>query len=323
VSHGWLVCERTRSTAAELQVVLRNAVAAEDLQLRVMALHLIEGGGKRLRPLLLLLAASFGRASRDRLLRAAAALELVHVASLYHDDVMDRAPLRRSAPSTNARWGNMSAALAGTYLFARASALLASLGDAANRLASEASVTLCIGQLREVENAFNPGLAEEEHLEILRQKTAALFELPCRLGALLAATSPDHAAALASYGRSLGLAFQLVDDALDLTAEAPALGKATGNDIREGVYSLAVLRALRRPDPPGPELRALLSLAKPGAGDLERTLHLVRESGAVAEVLELARHHAAAASAALEALPDGPARRSLVRLAESAPSRSR
>ena len=323
MTDAWLVCEQTRSTAAKLDDVLRSAASAEDLQLRVMALHLIDGGGKRLRPLLLLLAASFGRAPQDRLLRGAAALELLHVASLYHDDVMDRAPLRRSAPSTNARWGNTSAAVAGIYLFARAGSLLASLGDEANRLASEASVTLCRGQLQEVENAFNLELMEEEHLEILRQKTATLFELPCRLGALLAGASAGRAAALAGYGRSLGLAFQLVDDALDLTAQAPALGKATGNDLREGVYSLPVLRALHRPDALGRELRAILSLARPGEAELERALQLVRESGAVAEALALARAHADAAVAALQKLPDGPPRRSLVRLADSAPSRTR
>jgi heptaprenyl diphosphate synthase len=138
----WLVCEQTRLAAAQLGLFLRKAVTAEDVQIRVMALDLIERGGKRLRPSLLFLAATYGEFVQDPLMRAAAALELVHIASLYHDDVMDRAPMRRNGASVNARWGNALAALAGTYLFARASALLASLGDIPNQMASQASVEL-------------------------------------------------------------------------------------------------------------------------------------------------------------------------------------
>jgi geranylgeranyl pyrophosphate synthase len=320
---NWLDCERTRSALTRLDAALRDAVAAEEPQLRAMALHLIARGGKRLRPALLFLGAAFGRPAEESLLGVAAALELLHVASLYHDDVIDRALIRRSGLSANARWGNAAAAVAGTYLFARASALLASLGDLPNRLASQASVDLCAGQLQEVENAYNLELTEEEHLEILGRKTATLFELPCRLGAGLTGAAPAHSHALATYGRHLGLAFQLADDALDLVGQASELGKAMGTDLREGVYSLPVLRALRQEGAGGAPLRALLGQTRLRETEVRAARQLVRRSGAVGEALALAREYAGRAQAGLAALPDGPARRSLFRLADYAVSRRR
>jgi heptaprenyl diphosphate synthase len=320
-ANGWLVCSQTRSALAKLDGVLRKAIETEDVHLRVMALHLIERGGKRLRPALLFLAASFGAADRDVLLRAAAALELIHVASLYHDDVMDRALLRRHAASANERWGNALATFAGTYLFARSSALLASVGHLPNELASRASVELCIGQLHEVEHAYNLDLDEQEHLEILTKKTATLFELPCRLGAHLSDASDVHTEALLRYGGRLGLAFQLVDDALDLSASTEQIGKAAGKDLREGVYSLPVLRALRRA--PGCELlRPILGQARLTDEDIDAALRIVQESGAVDETLALARQYAREAREAVHILPEGAATQSLDGLAEYALSRS-
>jgi len=303
-----------------LDDTLRAAAAAEDLQLRAMAQQLLARGGKRLRPALLFLAASFGPGGAPvRLQAAAAALELFHVASLYHDDVMDRAPQRRHGASINARWGNQAATFAGTYLFARGSALLASLGRVPNRLASEAAVALCTGQLQEVENAYNSALSEADHLEILRRKTATLFELPCRLGAYLGQAPAAAAEALAAYGRHLGLAFQLADDALDLEGEAAETGKATHTDLREGVYSLAILRALQRPEAAG--LPDLLRKADLAEADIAAAIRLARQAGGVAEALDVARAQAGQARAALATLPDTPARQSLIHLAEYATTR--
>jgi len=317
----WLVCGRTRSALAGLDAIFLEAVQPEDLQLRVMALQVLERGGKRLRPALLFLAAAFGRPDPDGLPRAAAALELVHVASLYHDDVMDRAPLRRGGVSVNAKWGNAPAAAAGTYLFARASALLAALGDTANHLASQASVELCSGQLQEVENAYNVDLSEASHLEILARKTATLFELPCRLGTHLSGAPKERAEPLAAYGRYLGLAFQLADDALDLAGETDQVGKATGADLRAGVYSLPVLLALRSGDETAQRLRALLEQVRLGEDDVQTALRLVRQTG-LAPALAVAREQAERARLELAALPDGPARESLRRLAGHAVERS-
>ena len=317
----WLVCSRTKAALTELDAVLWDAVSADDLQLRVMALHVIERGGKRLRPALLLLSASFGDFDLSALLCAAAALELTHVASLYHDDVMDRAPLRRRGVTTNARWGNAPAAFAGTYLFSRATDLWGSLGQLPNELASRALVDLCTGQLLEVENAYNLDLSEADHLSTLERKTATLFELPCRMGSLLSGALPSHSEALSTYGRKLGLAFQLVDDALDLTAGVEQIGKAVGNDLREGVYSLPVLRAVRSPDV-GEELRSLLEQVQLGDDDLRSALRLVSESGTIDDVLSLAESYSVEAKEAVAPLPDGPAIRSLRRLAAFAVGRS-
>ena len=317
----WLVCERTRSALARLDKTLESAITAEDLQLRLMVLDLIGRGGKRLRPALLFLSATFGRFEGDRLQLAAAAMELYHVASLYHDDVMDRAPQRRKGASINHRWGNMAAAFAGTYLFARGSMLLATLGNTANQIASQASLELCSGQLQEVENAFNLDLSEEEHLQIISRKTGTLFETPSRLGAYLSRATTIHAQALANYGRHLGIAFQLADDALDLVGDPAETGKATGTDLREGVYSLPVLRSLQNDSGTGPALKAVLSKAYLEETDVQKALQLVRSGGTVAEVIGLAEHYRDKAQATLDGLPDGQARRSLLNLADFAVQR--
>lgn len=318
----WLVCPTVRAALADLDVVLKRAIVATDAQLREMVLQLIRRGGKRLRPALLLVAAELGSHEDPRLLQAAAAVELLHNATLYHDDVMDRAPSRRGAASVNVLWGNELATLAGTYLFGRACALLSELGDVPNQCFSQASVDLCTGQLLEMENAFNLSLTEDEHLGILIRKTATLFVLPCRLGSYLGGLSPIDDAALVDYGRHLGLAFQLADDALDLAGEASQMGKATGTDLREGVYSLPVLRVLCQETPAGKELNALLRQACLSSEDMQRALDLIRRSEAVAETLTLARAHAEQAQESLDGLPHGSARQSLMRLAEFAITRA-
>lgn len=317
----WLTCPRTRLRLADLDGVLRASIDAQDLQLRVMALELIGRGGKRLRPTMLLLAGTLGDADRDELLRAAAAVELMHVASLYHDDIMDRAVLRRGEPSVNARWGNTMAAAAGTYLFARAITLVAGLGPVPDRLTADASVRLCTGQMLEMENAYDLDLTPERHLDVLARKTATLFELPCALGAHLGGVPSEWGAALAAYGHHLGIAFQLADDALDLTSTAEGLGKAAGNDLREGVYSLAVLLALRDEDS-RTLLRDLLARTSLGSAEVEEAVRCIRASGAVDEALAVARGHVEEASAVLEALPDVPARDSLRALATHAVART-
>jgi geranylgeranyl pyrophosphate synthase len=264
----------------------------------------------------LFLAATFGQFVHSRLLTAGTALELIHVASLHHDDVIDRAPLRRNGASANAQWGNQVAALAGNYLFARATSLLASLGETANQLAAVGIANLCAGQLQEVENTFNLELDEQQHFEILRRKTATLFTLPCHLGCRLAGVSTIQTTALLTYARELGIAFQLADDTLDFIGSAERLGKATGRDLREGVYSLPVLLALHSSGQVAEELNALLAQYTLTEADTIKAIRLVRESGAVHQSLGVAREHAGRALAALSGLPNSLARRSLERLAE-------
>ena len=317
----WLVCPQTVSLIERLDRVLPDLAAAEDPHLQQLTGYLVSRSGKRLRPVLLFLAAEFGDYDEETLVRAGAALEVIHIASLYHDDVMDRAPARRNHVSANMRWGNASATLAGTFLFARASMLMSALGDELNRLASQASSTLCSGQLKEVENAYNQELGDDEHLDILRRKTATLFELPCRLGALLSHASALGADSLSRYGLHLGLSFQLADDALDLIGDAKRLGKATGTDLREGVYSLPVLWALRQQNGAGAWLRERLRKARLSSEEEQEVVARVRESGGVEAAMAIARREAEGAKLALRELPNGPARLSLSRLADFSISR--
>jgi heptaprenyl diphosphate synthase len=320
VSSRWIVCPRAAGLLEGLEDELRNAVDLPDGFAAEVAVHLIAGGGKRLRPALLLLSGQFGSPDPKRLTRAAVAMELLHVASLYHDDVMDRATTRRGVSSANSQWGNLLAASGGTLLFARAIRLLASLGDEVNRLASAASVRLCTGQLQEVENAYDVDIREEDHLAVLEKKTATLFELPCRLGALLAGAPDETSCALSQYGRALGLAFQLADDALDLSGDESVLGKPTLTDIREGVYSFPIIHALHQHG--NGDLRGMLRKARLNEAELRVVIASVRHSGAIEVALRLARQLVREAQQSLTAIENTPARESLHRLADFAVSRS-
>lgn len=267
------------------------------------------------------LAAEHGRFDESQLRPVATALELIHVASLYHDDVMDRAALRRGGPTANAAWGNQAAAIAGTYLLARANALLAAAGREIVATTAWAAVELCTGQLQEVEHAYDVELTEQQHLAVVVRKTATLFELPCRLGAVLGGLPPAAVDALAGYGHHLGIAFQLADDALDLAGEQAQLGKSPTNDLREGTYSLAVLYALAHPEH-GARLRALLGRGHLDRAAIDTAIDLVRASGGIEQALDTARGHAAQARAALDPLPPGPARTTLARLTDYAVTRT-
>ncbi len=313
--HEWLVCTETRDQLRQLELLLPRAVNAEDLELRAVATYLVVQKGKRLRPALALLGGKFGRTSCDDLLmRASTALELLHAGSLYHDDVMDRAELRRHQPSANAAWGNVLASIAGTYVMARATTELASCGTWVNYLVSQALVKVSTGQMLEIEHTYDLDLPLHRLLDILSSKTATLFELPLRLGSFLAGASEGHVEALATYGREVGLAFQLVDDALDFTGEETAMGKQTGRDLRAGVYSLPVSIACGRADV-GQQLRDLLEKLDLCEEDINVAASLIRHSGAIEETLALARQKGENARASLETLPDMPARLSLHRFA--------
>jgi heptaprenyl diphosphate synthase len=296
---------------------LVEAVSESDASLRQIAVHLINLGGKRLRPALLFLARGGGFVD-DSALRAAAAVELIHLASLYHDDVMDRAALRRGAVSVNARWGNSIAALSGTFLFSRAELLLVPLGDELIRLASHAASQLCTGQLREAENAFNLDLSIEEHLQIVELKTATMFCLAARLGASLGRLAVPATEALATYAHHLGLAFQLYDDILDILGEPKNMGKQTGSDMRGGIYSLPFLHLLSQSGGQARQLRRLLQKQNIAYADLLEAFQLVLAGGHVDAALRRARTQARMACEALAPLQHGPVRGSLEALANYA-----
>src|SRR6476661_5895 len=290
-----------------VEEALQAAVRVDDRFLGDVASHLLGAGGKRLRPTLTLCAsyavagprtAGTAAAGHDpaRPVTGAASVELVHLGSLYHDDVIDEAETRRGVPSVNARWSNIVAILAGDFLLARASSLAASLGaDVAALLASTIG-ELCRGQVLELQHLFDADRSVETYTDAISGKTAALFATACRVGGMVSAVDDPTLEALTTFGQHLGMCFQIVDDVLDVTASEDVLGKPAGNDILEGVYTLPVIHALES----SPELRELLG-RKIDREALPRARELVTAGDGVARAIETARGHAADASAVLRA----------------------
>jgi heptaprenyl diphosphate synthase len=304
---------------------LRRAVEAPDPFLTEVAGHLIAAGGKRLRPALALVAGysaaveAGDRPAGQECVMGAVSVELVHLGSLYHDDVMDEARTRRGVESVNARWGNLVAILAGDFLLARASEIAASLGTEVAGLLAATIADLCEGQVRELTKVFDVARSEEAYLEAIEGKTAALMSAACRIGALTAGLAQPAVEALTLYGQRLGMVFQIVDDVLDVVATDEQLGKPAGNDLVTGVYTLPVIRALAG----APDLRGLLG--SPLDDDtMRRARDVVRSNGAIGAALGVAGTYAAQAEAALRDLADTPgveALRSLPRqLVEGVPA---
>ena len=280
-----------------VETALRGSVLSSDPFLSDVAGHLVSAGGKRLRPALTLCSAyaakGIGPVSDDAI-TGGISVELVHLGSLYHDDVIDEAETRRGVPSVNARWSNIVAILAGDYLLARASSLAASLGaDVASLLAATIG-ELCRGQVLELQHLFDADRSLETYTSAISGKTASLFGTACRVGGMVSAVDDPTLEALTQFGHHLGMCFQIVDDVLDVTATDEELGKPAGNDILEGVYTLPVIHALAS----SAELRDLLG-RKIDRSQLEAARALVKTGDAVERSIETARGHAADASAVL------------------------
>jgi heptaprenyl diphosphate synthase len=277
---------------------LHDAVRVEERFLGDAAGHLLGAGGKRLRPVLTLCAGYAARESAGpatpEVVTGGAAVELVHLGSLYHDDVIDEAETRRGVPSVNARWSNIVAIIAGDYLLAQASSLAASLGaDVAGLLASTIG-ELCRGQVLELQHLFDAGRSEESYLSAIEGKTASLMATACRIGAMVSGVSADTLDALTQFGHHVGMCFQVVDDVLDVTATEAVLGKPTGHDVHEGVYTLPVIYALQGSD----QLRTMLG-RKLEWGEVRRAVALAATPEIVDAAMSVARTHATKASEAL------------------------
>jgi heptaprenyl diphosphate synthase len=277
---------------------LTDSVHTEDRFLGDVAGHLLGAGGKRLRPTLALCAAYAARGASapatDAVVTGAASVELVHLGSLYHDDVIDEAETRRGVPSVNARWSNIVAILAGDYLLAQASSLAASLGaDVAGLLASTIG-ELCRGQVLELQHLFDVQRSEESYLSSIEGKTASLMATACRIGGMVSDVSADTLDALTQFGQHLGMCFQVVDDVLDVTKSDAELGKPAGNDVHEGVYTLPVIYALQQ----STELRALLG-RKVERDQIATAVKLIATPDVIDASMSVARTHATKASEAL------------------------
>ena len=293
---------------ASVEIALRDAVRSDYPFVTEASRHLVEAGGKRFRPLLVLLAAQFGDPHAPGVVPSAVVVELTHLATLYHDDVMDEADLRRGAASANARWDNTVAILTGDFLFAKASDLLADLGPEAVRIQARTFERLCTGQIRETVGPDEGADPVAHHLRVLADKTGSLIATSGRFGAMMSGADPRIVETMTVFGEKIGVAFQLADDIVDITSDSSDSGKTPGTDLREGVPTLAALIALSDADP---RLRDLLTRPLPDDREHAEALHALREHPALLEARSEARRWADGARAVLSDLPEGSARQAL------------
>jgi heptaprenyl diphosphate synthase len=304
---------------AAVEAELRTCVVSADPFVTEAARHLVDAGGKRFRPLLVALGAQFGDASAPPVVSAAVVMELTHLATLYHDDVMDEAAVRRGAPSANSRWTNSVAILVGDYLFARAADLAADLGTEAVRLQARTFARLVHGQIAETVGPRDGDDPVDHYLHVIGEKTGSLIATSARFGGMFGGASPAHIEALAGYGETIGIAFQLSDDLLDIASESLQSGKTPGTDLREGVPTLPVLYALASDDADAASvrLREILALGPVTDDALHaEALGLLRESPALKRARETVRSYAEEARAQLSPLPDIAPRRALESLCD-------
>lgn len=308
-----------RATLGEVEDQLRVGVLSADPFVSEAARHLVDAGGKRFRPLLLALCSCFGDSAAPRVIPGAVVVELTHLATLYHDDVIDEAPVRRGAPSANSRWTNSVAILVGDFLFARAADIAADLGADSVHIQARTFARLVHGQIAETVGPRPGDDAIGHYLKVVSDKTASLIETTARFGGMYGGVPPGQIEVMARYGKAIGMAFQLSDDLLDIASDPEQSGKTPGTDLREGVPTLPVLYALAsdEQDPASTRLRELLSGgAVTDDADHAEALALLRESTALKRARETVRGYADEARVQLAGLPDIPARWALESLCD-------
>lgn len=289
-----------------------------------LAGHLIAGGGKRLRPMLTLGCAALLEYGGTRHHRLAAAVEFIHTATLLHDDVVDASGLRRGKATANRLWGNPASVLVGDFLFSRAFELMVEDGSLkVLKILSAASAIIAEGEVAQLTAQREVETSEDRYLEIITAKTAALFSAACQISAVVAERGPEVENALEAYGRNLGIAFQLVDDAIDYVSDADTMGKDVGDDFRDGKVTLPVILAYAR----GSEderafWRKAMRGKRAGPDDLIEAQRLLGTSNAIADTMARARHYGARAMDLLSGFPNGPARRALTETVEFAIARA-
>ena len=313
---------RLRARMDDVEVALVGHVQSEAGFVTQAARHLMDAGGKRFRPLLVLLAAETGDPSADGVLTSACVVELTHLASLYHDDVMDEADLRRGAASANARWDNHVAILTGDFLFSKSSELTAGLGADAVRIQAQTFTRLVEGQILETLGPTDGEDPLEHYLRVVAGKTGSLIATSARYGARFSGAPRDVEEALTEYGEKVGVAFQLSDDILDIASETDVSGKTPGTDLREGVPTLPVLIARRSTDPGDARLLELLDADLSDDVLHAETLALLRAHPAMGEARAYVVNLAGEAKGLLKVLPEGPARAALEAFADAVATRS-
>jgi heptaprenyl diphosphate synthase len=310
------LADAVRTALGTVEARLGEVVASAHPMLSLAASHLVAAGGKRFRPLLALLAAHLGDPDAPGVVDAAVVVELTHLATLYHDDVMDEADVRRGAQSANSRWTNTVAILTGDFLFARACDLTAGLGTEATHLQAQTFARLVEGQIAET---AGPGEGEEpvaHHLKVVADKTGSLIATSARFGALIAGAPPTDVDTVARFGEVIGVAFQLSDDLIDVLSETGDSGKTPGTDLREGVHTLPVLLVLAGEDDASARLRELLAGDLSEDEPLAEALSLLRDHPAMDQARERLGSYVDQARRVVAELPPGPARDALASLTD-------
>jgi len=306
-----------RDGVARIEQLMETELRGSDDLMTEAVLHLFKAGGKRFRPLFTVLSAQLGpRPAADEVTIAGAVIELVHLATLYHDDVMDEAQVRRGAPSANVRWGNNVAILAGDYLFATASRLVSRLGPNAVRIIAETFAQLVTGQMREGQGAAHAADPIEHYLKVVHEKTACLIGAAGQFGAMFSGADEDQIQRLSRLGNIVGTAFQISDDIIDIDSDPDESGKLPGTDLREGVHTLPVLYALHDSGPEADRLRELLVGPIDDDKRVAEALALLRASAGMAKAKDIVARYAAQAHEELAGLPDGPGRQALITLVD-------
>ncbi len=310
------------SQMAQVESLLRSHTRSEYPFVDETAHHLVAAGGKRLRPLLTLLTAQYGNPASEGVIAAAVACEITHLATLYHDDVMDEAPLRRGVESANMRWGNTIAILTGDFLFAKSSDLLADLGPAAVRLQARTFERLVIGQIMETQG---PNLGQdplEHYLKVVADKTGSLIAASARYGGMISGAPSEITDTVTIFGEKIGVAFQLADDVIDIASESNQSGKTPGTDLREGVPTLVTLNVMKSSDPTDADLKRLLSAPIGDEATVQQVLVALRNHKALDESRQQLFMIAKEARSALGPLPINDATGALMSLCDAVIDRS-
>ncbi|MER8069741.1 polyprenyl synthetase family protein [Streptomyces sp. NPDC094034] len=306
---------------AAVEAGLLDATKSDVPFITEAAQHLVRAGGKRFRPLLVMLASQFGDPYAPGVVPAAVVVELTHLATLYHDDVMDEAEVRRGVDSANARWGNSVAVLTGDFLFARASHILADLGPEAVRIQAEAFERLVTGQILETAGPRDGRDPVAHYLDVLGGKTGSLVAVSCRFGAMTSGADESVVDILTQYGERLGVAFQLADDVLDIASDSHESGKVPGTDLREGIHTLPVLLLRAQAEAHGrPDDLALVELLDGDLADdarLSEALRRLRAHPALEQARRDTVRYAQEARATLTPLPEGYAKAALIELCDA------
>ncbi len=303
---------------------LYRSIDGDDDLLSETSLHLLKAGGKRLRPVFVLLAGKFGNYDLQKLQYIAVPLELIHSASLVHDDVIDDADTRRGKATVKSKWDNRIAMYTGDYIYAKALMQVSELANPyIHRILAKAMVQMSIGEMEQIRDFFNTEQSVRNYLLRIRRKTALLIAISCQLGAMAADAPAKVSALLYRYGYNVGMAFQIRDDLLDLFGTEKTIGKPPGSDMRQGNITLPVLYALQEPDLREPLLREIRGIqAGDGSGDVSRAIEMIRTSPGIGKAEALADRYIAKALAALQQLPDTAARSHLQDIAEFVNKRS-